>query len=43
MQDLAGFQSFYTAWRTMAGFEAMLEQRKGFAFPATGLSPTGAM
>lgn len=32
MPKIGGFQSFKTARRTIAGFEAMLWLRKGFGF-----------
>lgn len=32
MPRIGGFQSFYTARRTIRGFEAMLWLRKGFGF-----------
>jgi transposase-like protein len=32
MTEIGGFQSFRTAGRTIAGFEAMLWLRKGFGF-----------
>ena len=32
MPEIGGFQSFNTARRTIAGFEAMLWLRKGFGF-----------
>ena len=32
MPRIGGFQSFHTARRTIAGFEAMLWLKKGFAF-----------
>ncbi len=32
MPRVGGFQVFHTARRTIAGFEAMLWLRKGFAF-----------
>jgi len=32
MPKIGGFQSFNTARRTIAGFEAMLWLRKGFSF-----------
>ncbi|MDP9980608.1 hypothetical protein J2S88_005266 [Agrobacterium tumefaciens] len=32
MPKIGGFQSFNTARRTIAGFEAMLWLRKGFGF-----------
>ncbi|MFW8609898.1 DDE-type integrase/transposase/recombinase [Rhizobium beringeri] len=32
MPKIGGFQSFNTARRTIAGFEAMLSLRKGFGF-----------
>lgn len=32
MPKIGGFQSFRTARRTIAGFEAMLRLKKGFGF-----------
>lgn len=36
MPKIDGFQSFNTARRTIAGFEAMPWQRKGFGFAGDG-------
>lgn len=38
MPKIGGFQSFNTARRTIAGFEAMLWLRKGFGFTGSGAS-----